>query len=122
MGEGVLAIANSKNNKFKKSSAENRNTKLHIKSEWQFGTYGWLSKCWFLSSALLPHLHWGPHYKYLVGLPYLQFSEIQDKVNFVWQAQYRGLFFQSSVLSVPSLLSLLLTSSRLSRLCLGDSK
>ena len=82
-------------------------------------THGWLSKCWFLSSALLPHLHWGPHCKYLVGLPYLHFSKIQGKVYVVWQAQYHGPFFQSSVLSV---VSLLLTSSRLSRLCLGDLK
>ncbi len=37
---------------------------------------GWLSKCWFLSSAVLPHLQWGPLHKYLVGLPYLPFSKI----------------------------------------------
>ncbi len=35
-----------------------------------------LSKCWFLSSALLPQFQWGP---YCVGLPYRYFSKIQDK-------------------------------------------
>ena len=83
---------------------------------------GWLSKCWFLSSVLLPHLHWGPLHKYLVGLSYLHFNKIQDKMPFVWQVQYRGLFLLASLLSVLSLLSLPLTSSRLSRMCLGDLK
>ena len=38
--------------------------------------YGWLSKCWFLDWVLIPHFHWGPLHKYLVGLPYLHFSKI----------------------------------------------
>ena len=50
-------------------------------------TYGWLSKCWFLDWVVIPHLHWGPLHKYLVGLPYLHFSKIYDKVFFVWQAR-----------------------------------
>ena len=37
---------------------------------------GWLSKCWFLDWVLIPHFHWGPLHKYLVGLPYLHFSKI----------------------------------------------
>lgn len=49
--------------------------------------YGWLSKCWFLSSTILPHFQWGPLHKYLVDPPYLHFSKIKDKVYFVRQAQ-----------------------------------
>ena len=55
---------------------------IPLKSAWNtppighMHTKGWLSKCWFLDWALIPHFHWGPLHKYLVGLPYLHFSKI----------------------------------------------
>ena len=64
----------------------------------------------------------GALHKYLVGLSYLHFNKIQDKLSFVWQVQCRGLFLLASPLSVLSLLSLPLTSSRLSHFCLCDLK
>ena len=36
---------------------------------------GWLSKGWFLGSAVLPHLQSGRLHKYLVGLTYLHFTK-----------------------------------------------
>ena len=68
----------------------------------------------------MPHLHWGPLHKYLVGLPCLHFSKTEDKKKMcVAGAVPRPVFALASLLSV---LSLALTSSRLSRLCLGDLK
>ena len=41
-------------------------------------TYGWLSKCCFLSSAVKPHLQWDPLHKCLVGLSYLHSSKFMQ--------------------------------------------
>ena len=62
-------IFNMKNN-------NNNNKQPHVTSTTYSFIYGWLSKCWFLDWALIPHFHWGPLHKYLVGLPYLHFSKI----------------------------------------------
>ena len=66
---------------------------------------------WFLSSALSSRFQWGPLHKYYMGLPYCQFSKIQDKdkVRFCVAREVARTFFQTSLLSVLSLLSLPLT-------------
>ena len=42
--------------------------------------YGWLSKCWFLSSALLPHLHWGSH---CILWAYHTFISAKSKIKYM---------------------------------------
>ena len=59
-------------------------TSISLKAQ---AAYGWLSKCWFLDWALIPHFHWGPLHKYLVGSPNLHFIKIHQQLTFVWEAQ-----------------------------------